>query len=526
MVLGGAFACSSAVPAYGQGNKDAARERRQRIVEDVLRGLIDSGMDGFDEFSPIQQDAPAVAPRVTDSEATMQQLRRAFASFAEEAQRLTTGLNNDLDYIPGIRPLLGDAIRIRAAASVLADKSKQARDRRTLGPEFEALDRQWRVLSYRLRQVEALDRTCLQRVDKLDEIDRSLCELLTVQPQINRRDLASRTASLAADLQNLRADIELELEPSDNKTMLLLTTQKLVQQADLVVNAIMDDASYDSIVSEYKRFQELWYPHAAKLRPIDNRYVERNVRRIAQTDRNVHELLWLPQQIDPSQLLHLTSMLKKQVDEYFTRAPLKLLIELPNPEQALPTANEFYGVCEHFADCVASGNPRNELIDAFRYIDGAWQSFDRVFRPLKSQKAQIVLNQIEEGINALREALYMRNERFDRNAAIELAASAENLAEHIDYETRRWLSKRRPSFRAEAQAATENLLARSRKFHENLVKGVGVSQLRKDCSELYEQWRVVYGYISKCDSEERPQLARLAASTTPALVELRAVLEL
>jgi hypothetical protein len=327
-------------------------------------------------------------------------------------------------------------------------------------------------------------------------------------------------------LQNLREDIELELEPSDARNQLVLTTQKLQQQAEHITYIVNDQADYDTIVSEYKRFQELWYPHAAKLRPVENPYVERNVRRIAQNNRTVHELLYLPQQVDPSQLLYLTNVLKKQVDEYFTRAPLKLLIELPTPEQALPTANEFYGMVENFADCVESGNNRSELIDAFRYIDGSWQSFDRVFRPIKSQKAQVVLNQIEESINALRDGLYIEKERFDSSAAVELAASLVNHAEHIEYEANRWLNKRRPPYRAEAQEALGAFITKSRKFHESLVREIPVSQLRKDCLDVYEQWRKVYGFISKCDTEERPELGRLASRTTPALVELRTILEL
>lgn len=523
-VLGGLLAFAAPTPVFGQAPKDG-KERRQRIVDDVLKGLRDSGMDGFDEYIDLRPSHAAPGGR-PESDSVLQPIRRAFASFAEESKLLVNGLNNDLDYIPGVRPLLGDAIQIGANAAVLNEKSKQITNKSVLAPEFETLDRQWRSLSYRLRQVQNLDRTCLARVDKLDELDRTLCDSFRIQKQVNRRDLATRTASIASGLSNLREDIELELEPGDLRNQLVLTTQKLEQQAEHISYIVNDNADYETLVSEYKRFQDLWYPHAAKLRPIENPYVERNVRRIAQNNKAVHELLWLPQQVDPSQLLYLTSILRKQVDEYFTRAPLKLLIELPAPEQALPTANEFYGMCENFADCVQSGNSRSELIDAFRYIEGSWQTFDRVFRPLKSQKAQVVLNQIEESINGLRDGLYIQKEQFDSSAAVELAAQLANHAEHIDYQANRWLNKKRPEFRAEAQEATQAFIAKSRRFHESLVRGAAVSQLRKDCFDLYEQWRKVYGFISRCDSEERPELGRLASRTTPALVELRTILEL
>ncbi|MGE3317262.1 MAG: hypothetical protein AB7O26_19260, partial [Planctomycetaceae bacterium] len=317
-IIGSLLALAAPTPVFGQAPNDA-KTRRQKKIDEVINGLLGDGMDGFDEYIPMRNDIAPTSAR-PDSEQVLQPIRRAFASFAEESQRLVAGLNADLDYIPGVRPLLGDAIQVGANSAVLNEKSKQANNKRILEPEFEQLDRQWRSLSYRLRQVQNLDRTCLQRVDKLDELDRQLCDAFRIEKQVNRRDLAARTSAMASGLQNLREDIELELEPSENRMQLVMMTQKLQQQAEHISYIISDQADYDTIVAEYKRFQELWYPHAAKLRPIENQYVERNVRRIAQNNRTVHELLWLPQQIDPSQLLYLTSILQKQVDEYFTRA--------------------------------------------------------------------------------------------------------------------------------------------------------------------------------------------------------------
>ncbi len=525
-VVAALLACAAPKSVFGQSGSAANKERRQQIVDELLRGLNKMDMTGFPDVSPVDPVAPAIASQRSVDDRTIQSIRRGLDDFANEAGQLSTGLNTDLDYIPEIRPLFGDMLEIRRIAFVLQEKAKQRYDHGVITAEFVSLDQKWRVLSYKLKQVQRLDKVCQQRVDKLDQIDRSLGELFQLKGQINYRELASRTASLAVDLQNLQDDLTLELEPSDQRTQLVLTTQQLRQQAEHIADVILDQASYETIVAEYKKFQQIWAAHVVKLRPIENRYVDRNVRRVADTNRNIHELLWLPQQVDSSQLLYLTENLKKTTDEYFTRAPLKLLIELPTPEQALPTANEFYGLCENFVDNVEAGGSRADLISAFRWIDESWRSFDRVFRPLKSSKAQVVLNQIQEAVGALRTALNIESEQFDRNAAVELAATLANLADHIDYESNKWLDKRNPNYQAEARSAAHSFIVRTRRIHENIVKGASVTQLRSECIELYEQWRVLYGYISKCDTEERPQLGRLAAKTTPALVELRTMLEL
>jgi len=60
--------------------------------------------------------------------------------------------------------------------------------------------------------------------------------------------------------------------------------------------------------------------------------------------------------------------------------------------------------------------------------------------------------------------------------------------------------------------------------HQDLVRGVPVSQLRREIDELYDNWRTVYGYLVKCQTEDRPTLGRLSSRLTPALVELRTMI--
>ena len=73
-----------------------------------------------------------------------------------------------------------------------------------------------------------------------------------------------------------------------------------------------------------------------------------------------------PQQADTSNLSYIVEGLKHDIDEYFTRAPLKLVMELPESRSALATAGAFYGNCEQFLqDAAAENASPSDLADSF-----------------------------------------------------------------------------------------------------------------------------------------------------------------
>jgi hypothetical protein len=267
----------------------------------------------------------------------------------------------------------------------------------------------------------------------------------------------------------------------------------------------------------------LWYPFATRLRAVDNRYVERNVRRIGQTDTAIHELLRLPKDINKQELLHLTNTLMKDVDEFYLRAPLKLLISLPNRDKVLPACDQFYGNCERFAESVTRGSNRNELLDSYRHIDDSWLAFENAFRDMRSRKAHRVLKDIERGVDSLRAAMEIQDGYNDNNIA-EMAADIEGLSEHIDEDLRRWFNRQRVSFKNEALQASRDFTAAARDFHSAVVSGSRPEDLGQHVDLLYSDWQRLHKYIRRCKTEDRQHLLSVSAQITPVVVELRTTL--
>ena len=357
----------------------------------------------------------------------------------------------------------------------------------------------------------------------MEKLDKSLSDLLSVAPQIDRETLIQKTASLGSSLQHLLDDIEIELERSTDRSQLLIDGRRIHQQATHVGSTITDKADRATVLEEYQQFLTSWTPFEARLRPIQNRYIERSLRRIDTVNHDIKELLWIPHEVDRTELLHQTNTLKRNVDSFFERAPLKLLITLKDTNNVLPVSDEFYGICEHFTDCVEDKQTHDELVEAFRFVETSWTDFQATFNPLESQKAHLVLKDIEDGIRSLREELKI-TDSFDRKAAVELAAAVDNLAQHLTADVNRWIGNTDTELGRQARKDTAAFSAAARQLHTDAVGGGNVAKLTQDCESLFNQWGQLHSYIPRADKEDREHLQRVSSRMTPYLVDLRTML--
>ncbi len=501
-------------------------------VDDLLKPLMQNNYDQRNQnslFDPSRNNSP-YPPRTNPTSPTSQMLeaRRVLANVSQDADQLATLLTNDMRRVPGLRPYLDDVLSLRARVSTLADRARQYNDPQYILPDLKDLDRDWRLLSYRLAQIRGLDNRTISQIKRLNSYAKELGKTFEISPQLDRQGLLQKTTSLATDLHNLLDDIEIEVPRSQQQIDLLLRGRRIEQQARQVASTVTDTGDYQQVAAQYREFQRVWYPFATDLRPLNNRYVERSVRRVNDVDSSIHELLWLPYQMDRDKLLYLCSVLKRDVDDFFARAPLKLMIELPNSDQVLTVADEFYGVCQNFNDVVSRGEDTQQVVDAYHYIEDSWRKFSSLFRPLKSQAAQQVLAEIDNNIVALGQALQVQagtsQTGYNEQNAVEIAASLDNLSRHLENDIGQWLSTSAVNFRDYALQDAAQFRQSCQRIHELLARGANLADLSQEADLLARDWRRVYDDIQRCTTADKPHLLRTAAQISPQVVELRTVL--
>jgi hypothetical protein len=497
------------------------RATRVSYTPEQTKGFIEDLTNGFMDDIDRRRIPGGIDPTSTTLTKEMRAVRPLVRDFAEEIAQLGYDLNDEVRRIPTIRQFLTDTFKVSAQAASLDKTIQRVNDHRLLAKEFQDLDAKWRELGFRLTNVRGISRTVTERIAALNDLNEQIGDAIDMRPQVNRRELYQKTNDLASDLKNLLDDIQSELGAREAQQFILGLNR--ARQQVLNIASLVDENNIDTdlVTEEYKQFQALWYPQRAKLQEYDNRYFDRSLRRITQTDGEIHQLLLLPTKVDSTQLVYLTSALRKDIDEFFDRTSLKLLMHLPRADRVAGVASEFYGVCEHFVDEVESQADYDQLVDSFRYIEDAQRNFLAVFAGIPSDEATSALHQIERTIDALRDSLQVANNDVDRQKAADLAAEVEVAADQLEWAAKRWLTNDPQSFGNACLQSIRQLKAQTAQLQQDVIHGASLAQLNDESEQLYATWRTVYNYLIKCQTQDRPTLGRLSSRITPALVDLR-----
>ncbi len=505
-------------------------ESRRFNTDDLINRLIGSqgeSRDIQDRTRRFHNNSNTGGIGIQATEISQRDLRRArqlLSDFARESSTLTNAIDDERYRIPAVRPYFSDALKIRARAFYVSQQADKTENARQLSQDFSEVDQDFRLLSSRLRQVRGLSRKVATPVIAMERLDKEITDLLKIRPQLDYSKLSRQSAILSTGFRSLLEDIEFEMPRSSERTQLLIDGRRLYQQAEYLSSTTLDRSSHENISREYKSFEKMWKPYDARLRRVNNRYVERTVRRINQADRDVRELLWLPHQVDRTELLYLTKALMKDVDEFFDRAPLKMLINLPNTSSVLADSSEFYGVCENFEANVIGGENQVDLIDDFSYIEESFRTFSTTFHNVKSQKAETVLHDIESRIQSLRSELKVQDDYFDKNAALQLAAAIDNLASRMNTDVDRWIGNSNSATARQARRDSTAFVEAARRLHLDINNDANVSDISRQADRLFEMWGTLHTYIPKADGQTRLAMQRTSARMTPYLVDLQTML--
>lgn len=496
-------------------------------IDSLNRLLLDQGLPGTNSNlreNSILNNRSQVDLSKVDQRALAQLLKEAVA----ESTRLYRLLDADYQRNPSLRPYLTQLLQLRAQAGRLSEDLESRIPLQSILISFQSLDSDWRLLSHQLSQVPALKSETVQSVERLDRLDREIGKLFQVEPTLDRRTLLQ---NLSIQINSLRTLIdELRLDPAlgTRVSQLVIDAGKVQQQVSRVEQVVLSSGSYEQIVSEYNRFARMWGLLLEQLRVMDNRYIERQVRYLVDANNKVQQLLWLEHKADRTLLNQTAMSLMRSVDEFYNRTPLKLLLTVRNLNEAMQTANDFYGTVQNFKEQLDRNESDAIILENYRYVEEYGFMFSRTFEQMNSQAARLVLREIEDGIASLRSELNLAGTvtQVDFRRLAPLAASLENLADQLDFDVRIWLNSDRQSFREEALQASKVFMTRTRRLNQMLQGQPTLQELQRETTALFEDWRKIYQFLGYCRTSDRASLAQLAQDIRQAIYDVSAPLQL
>ncbi|MFG0240191.1 MAG: hypothetical protein ACF8CY_03920, partial [Gimesia chilikensis] len=149
LVLTGFVVTGSSSSAFAQSpNGD-----NSKLVNDLLRLLEKSELATRDrEYKPSGLDLPPT-PQLNLSRVNINEVRDTLNQFARDSSDLAMQLNRVMYQVPGVREYVADVLKVRARASILADRVRRTNDLNQIAAEYGEIDQLWRVVSLQLDQV-------------------------------------------------------------------------------------------------------------------------------------------------------------------------------------------------------------------------------------------------------------------------------------------------------------------------------------------------------------------------------------
>ena len=313
--------------------------RTETDLQDLSRRLPTGEIGSLDDLrsrSNLISTRPIDYQKV-DKRALSNLMKEAF----DESALLYKSLDADYRRNPQLRSLMTDLLRLRSQTNRISQDLTAGIPMETIVVDFRELDAGWRLFSHRMAQSTGLSSATKQSVERIDRIDQQAGKLFQLEPTLDRRALVQQLGIMENSLFNMSDELRREVNASGKTAQLVSDTRKLQQQISRLTQIVQANSPYDRIVTEYNRFERAWEIMLNQLGVVANPYVERAVRRVADADSQMHELLWLETTTNRVQLQQTADALIRVVDEFYNRTPLKLLLSFKNAASTLQTADNF-----------------------------------------------------------------------------------------------------------------------------------------------------------------------------------------
>ncbi len=516
------FGCSIPLTTTDAIAQTNPRSASSEVLDGMVRSLIESRVPNPPRTAAADRRVPVAA-----TDAQIREVRANLAGLAQELSQLVGTLYQDVNRTPGLRSLMGEALQVNATATLLSRQSAAQENLTWIAEEYRALDQAYRLLAFRLRELRNLSPTATRYLQRADEYQARLGQTLRVNPQLDRDQVMQQAAALATDVLRLVEEIDYEVADARTRYDLLLEGRRVYQQSRRISMDASQASSLEDVRGSYDQFQQIWEPLAARLRPLQLRLVDRQLQRVEASERSLQELLMLPVEVNRAELLYLTQILQRDLDQLMDGVTLRHLTALTQGrDRIIGDTNDFYAACGDFAECVRSGETPETMAQLYDYLDSNWQRVANILKNAEPTEARQVYRQLDRSVNEIREILAVPKS-VDRERIVQLGAELENLAARLEFDIRSSVSARPTAypaaFRTQCVQAAQEFRNVARQLNAEILAGQRMDRIRELTSQTLARWNVVLPYLDRFPGADRDHLYQTRRQIAPALVDLQAM---
>lgn len=532
LVLLGCFCLPVQLDAQDQ------RARRREFVEDLLRGLLESQQNQQQQRPQVRpgtipgQPTPGRRPPprqpsqprvIVETSPEMVRVRKALTRWDNVCGQLIEDMRVHEFESPQIRPMMADALKVRANVELLARKAQLYPTIQPLVQDFQVIDADWRMLNYRLNSMGGLSNQCASYVTTIAELDAQLCEAFQIQPQVNRVALQRLATKLSSDYNHLLQDVYYVVRDQPNGRQ-ILTEGKQLQSMIAQSSALIPRGSYDSIVNSYNSCIGKWKGFSRQICAFGDPRIRRSVSDMEETGALIREQLWLPVEIDREYLSGMTMDVDRSAQRIFASISLADLMKCESPGIAMNSAREFHHACENFSHSIKSGEALEELQWDFRLFDVQWNDMHRMFQAMNIPKVNRRLDEIDYSMGTLRQT-FGEAQPIDYHSMIDISSNlAALLRQTSNVVHQRVVAPRyQGGFPEQICGAADNCSGTAIALHNRLARNRNLNLREADLHPLFVQWRTLIPMINQCQEPDKRALLQLRSQIEPLMVKLQVV---
>lgn len=530
-----------ATPAQYGSAQEPPKQRRRQFVEGLLKAFIDSQL--VDDDQPRRTAPAAGTPNRNQLDATrpptalgreasrkFREAGRLLTQASDEMANLVGALQGDIYRAAGVRQLLALAMNVNADAAVLSRRLARATDVEALREPLRKLDQDWRTLEYRLSQTPNLSPNTLGYIARVKQFEEKLVSMFDVAPQVDLQEVSRTATQMNSSIRSLLEDIRFEVVDVATANRLLQEGRDSYERSRALAQLARTDVPYSTLRREYEQLEAEWLRYEARLRTVNNRFVQRQVQRINDSVRSLHGLLYLDvTQVDRDDLAYTMQILRRDTDQLLGGISLKMLSELPAARNlAVAAAMDFDIACQDFTDVLQAGDDLDVVRELYIYVYDEWQRLKVSLQGVSSPSAGQSIRDIERSLTELQAMLRIQFD-FDRTESIELAASLASLAQHVQDDIREVFSRpnRYPrDFQTSSLEAAAQFQATARKLHSGLSDGEKLRDMKVRCDEMASAWNNLDRMIPRFRQPDGLHLASIRRKLTPQVVKMQTLLTL
>lgn len=497
------------------------------IAKGLLKALIESQLDksrrrsgGRDTLRPPNGSGSPIRPQPTRQ---IQQLRPISASLAQESATMVALLQSDSRRSLGVRSHLADAIRLQANASALRQRVSTQNNHLLVQDDFRSFNSDWSTLSHQLNSCKGVGvktKACVKRIAALDG---QYCSLLDIQEQFNSQELVRAAYTLTNYNKDLIDDVRDMHRPGSQHRQVLRNLASYSQKAEYFASLVSQGTPYPTAVSTFQDAFSSWTNLEPQLADYRSHGLARSLRRIQDSNRDIHGLLRISMGVDKNHVLHLVHTISDEMTDVFRSMTLEEMMTLPDG-QALPdAADAVSGTIQNLDDLVHRDENPQAIAEAWVYADEAWREFQYYASPSKSPQTGSGLRHIAEAMNSLKVTLGV-NVAYDPALLVQTASSLEFLTSQLLRAVQKW--QRRPGQHdANLPRRIQQLESALHQIEQNLASGRGRLNYRQECDQAIALWQQIRPALKTCDTDERVEFDHIAARITSEGIKLRTMLD-